>query len=170
SVRTEEPLLVGCKSHPDFDRCFSTSYSWGQKLTSIDLVEEGVPEWILDRIRARIVVSEWVAPRFDCASKYQMYAQLMREGEKFGRTPRLPHYKVVKKEWPQPTNPAEWERVEMVFDEYPMGMREIGVLSQEKGEHHTYRGSNFANLQIRIEMPDKFRWLSEADIPDGEMA
>ncbi|GMT03616.1 hypothetical protein PENTCL1PPCAC_25790 [Pristionchus entomophagus] len=171
SMKVEEPP-AGCEPHPDFERCFSTSYTWGQKLITINLVKEGVPEWILDRIRPRIVVSECVAPRFDCASEYHMHAQLLRENELFDTRARLPRFRVEKKEWPQWTNPAEWERVEIIFDDYPMGMREIGVLSQGKDQQFwagNY-GSKFANLQIRIEMPDEARWLTEADLPDGQKA
>ncbi|KAF8381714.1 hypothetical protein PRIPAC_70856 [Pristionchus pacificus] len=166
----EEPP-AGCEPHPDIVRCFATSYVWGKRLVTINLKKEGVPDWILDRLRPRIIISELVAPRFDCSSIYQMHAQLLKEGEMFDTRATHPRRSAVEKmEWPQWTTPTQWSRVEIVFVDYPVGMREIAVMSQGKDQQFwagNY-GSKFANLEIRIEMPDEMRWLSDDDFPDGE--
>ncbi|GMT34595.1 hypothetical protein PFISCL1PPCAC_25892, partial [Pristionchus fissidentatus] len=71
SVIVEEPP-VGAEPHPEITRCFATSFWIGLRELTIDLVKEGVPEWLLDHIRPRIIVSELVAPRWDCASVYKV--------------------------------------------------------------------------------------------------
>ncbi|GMT34592.1 hypothetical protein PFISCL1PPCAC_25889, partial [Pristionchus fissidentatus] len=169
SMVVEDPP-AGCEPHPEISRCFATSYSWGKRLVNINLVKEGVPEWLLDHIRPRIIVSELVAPRFDCSSIYKMQAQLLRDNEQFDARAALPRFRAVEKEWPQWTNPAHWEKVEVVFEDYPSGVREIGILSQGKDQQFwagNY-GAKFANLQIRLEMPDEARWLKEDEFPDEE--
>ncbi|GMT34597.1 hypothetical protein PFISCL1PPCAC_25894 [Pristionchus fissidentatus] len=154
--------------HPEISRCIATSHSWGGRLVTIDLVKEGVPEWLLDHVRPRIVVSEMVRPRFDCASVYRMLAQLLEEGEDAnGRGAPLQRCRAVERTWPQ-WDPAKWERVEVEFDGYPAGMRKIAVGSEGKDKQY-WRGNygaKFANLQIRTEMPEEFRWLS-AEEADG---
>ncbi|GMR34139.1 hypothetical protein PMAYCL1PPCAC_04334 [Pristionchus mayeri] len=168
SMKVEEPPQ-GTVPHPDIVRCFATSHQWGQRCATVHLTKEGLPEWLLDHVRPRIVVSELVAPRFDCASEYHLHAQLLRAGEPFDTRAKTGNrVRVVEKEWPQWTNPAHWERVETIFEDYPAGMRTLTVISRGKDRQFwagNY-GAKFANLQVRIEMPDEARWLAESDFPE----
>ncbi|GMT34594.1 hypothetical protein PFISCL1PPCAC_25891, partial [Pristionchus fissidentatus] len=163
----EEPPR-GCEPHPEVQRCIATSIFWGTRLMRVNLIKEGFSEWVLDHIRPRIIISELVAPRPECSSIYRIHAQLLKPGERFGSYTAPSRYRAEEKEWPQ-ENPGRWERVELVFEDYPTGMREIGVLSEgkDRGIWGGNFGAKYANLQIRIEMPDEARWLSEEDFNDS---
>ncbi|KAF8368373.1 hypothetical protein PRIPAC_86202 [Pristionchus pacificus] len=160
----EEPP-AGTEPHPEVTRCIATSCWEGKRIVKIDLVKEGIPEWILDHIRPRIIVGEMVAPRWDCGSTYTMRTKLLRPDEEFGRIYEDDRIMNTTKAWNQWTSPCRWEKVEMTFEDYPMGIRHIEVHScgEDRQNWAGNYGAKFANLEIRIEMPDKVYWITGDD-------
>ncbi|GMT34596.1 hypothetical protein PFISCL1PPCAC_25893, partial [Pristionchus fissidentatus] len=164
-----EEIPVG--EHPEISRCIATSYTWGQRTLTIDLVDEGVPEWMLDHVRPRIVISELVRPHPDSSATYRMHAILLREGEQFHPCGYGPsQLQLTGINWRNGSS-AQWVRVGVTFEDYPMGIRKIAVRSE--GMDTQYQrdrnyGAKYANLQIRVEAPEKFRWLGEDDFTGFE--
>ncbi|KAF4528918.1 hypothetical protein B566_EDAN012618 [Ephemera danica] len=53
--------------------CFATSFGYCVKHQMIKLEDFGVSTKLMDELRPTVEVSEWYAPRFDCASYYRIF-------------------------------------------------------------------------------------------------
>ncbi|GMT16033.1 hypothetical protein PFISCL1PPCAC_7330 [Pristionchus fissidentatus] len=166
SIIMEEPP-VGCAPHPAVKRCFSTREAWCIRPVTINLVKEGVPEWLLDHVRPRIIITELIALHTQYSNNYHMHTCLLRDGEQVDEFVPQARNREVKRERRadglnvgQQAPLADWEQVDIVFEDYPVGMRRI-----EMKIYHS--GTTFANLRIRLEMPNILsRWLGANEFPD----
>ncbi|GMT34533.1 hypothetical protein PFISCL1PPCAC_25830, partial [Pristionchus fissidentatus] len=173
SMLIEEPP-EGCEQHPNITRCLATSHIYTTRLATIDFIKEGVPVWILDHIRPRIVIREFVVPRSGYAARYRMrvIANLPKEMNSHVRDaddhvdscdfPSV--WREEEREWPHWTHESKWEQVEICLEDYPAGIRTISVTSGGKDTQSTdyaeeYNGVKIANLEIHLEMPNVVRWL-----------
>ncbi|XP_060592848.1 F-box only protein 44-like [Ruditapes philippinarum] len=117
-------LPVGCNPLEEYTgteqskgtRCWVTSYSECSKSQTIDLIERGCSEHVLDDLRPDIHVSEWYAARFDCGIEYCIKVELLKND------------RTAVKEWTfDDSQPAgrEWFKAEHTFTDYDPGVRYI---------------------------------------------
>ncbi|GMT16026.1 hypothetical protein PFISCL1PPCAC_7323, partial [Pristionchus fissidentatus] len=165
-LRFEEPP-IGCVTHPEVKNCKSTrKWMHIDRQLGIDLLKEGVPEWILDHVRPRIIISQFIALHRHRDPIVEMRARLIVEGElptdevPLVRRNRRVAWMADPLDLNGPIPLTQWRQVENVFEDYPMGVRQIGI-------NATYSGAGFTNVQVRVELPEEFRWLTRNEFPDA---
>ncbi|XP_053390533.1 F-box only protein 6-like [Mercenaria mercenaria] len=105
--------------------CWVTSYATCSKSQTIDLLERGCSEHVLDDVKPKIHVSEWYAARPDCGIEYRITVQLLRNKED----------EIAVKEWTfEDTKPAgrHWFKAEHTFSNYEPGVRFIRYYHEGK--------------------------------------
>lgn len=55
--------------------------------------------WVMDKIRPKITVSEMQMARPDCSAKYEIIVQLLKKDENFDRYALLPRFQRQEKRW-----------------------------------------------------------------------
>lgn len=131
---------IGCGPVPSGDLgCIATSFGPTKRCQVIDLLAEGVSEYILDECKLPIYFCEWFNNRFDCGVKYFLKVALMDK-----KRNKLPEWK-VKLDGQRPEGPHEWEKLEHTFREYPAGVRYIQF--KDYGED-TYNWAGFYGAKL----------------------
>uniref|UniRef100_A0A914DTL1 FBA domain-containing protein n=1 Tax=Acrobeloides nanus TaxID=290746 RepID=A0A914DTL1_9BILA len=118
-----------CRSDKDFGGDPRWIYQQKQgtsKEITIDLLEEGFDEFVLDQLRPTITISEYVAHRADCGARYHMEASLLTKKKEFFQN--LPSEMVTRFETRKTFDQWEsqkWFKIEHCFKKYPVGVRYI---------------------------------------------
>ncbi|KAM4640531.1 F-box only protein 27-like isoform 1-T2 [Discoglossus pictus] len=102
----------------DSQKCFVTSYLWCQKSQVIDLLREGLSEFVLDHHQPRICISDWFAGRHDCGCEYEIHVQLLAQDRET----------IIREftERPDPIpqwNDERYQQIQYVFQNYGRGVR-----------------------------------------------
>ncbi|CAJ0590029.1 unnamed protein product [Cylicocyclus nassatus] len=156
--------------------CFTTSYGWCSRYFEIDLNKAGVQDWIMDLIRPEITVRERCICRRDCEAIYELQVKLLKEHEEFDASEDYeklensiyPRFRTAKRSWAEEKGKS-WELVEYMFEDYPAGIRRIGVLSRGKDSRYWagHYGSKFGATEVRIKLPDNPRMLALDEAVDA---
>ncbi|KAK7077221.1 hypothetical protein SK128_020671 [Halocaridina rubra] len=102
--------------------CFVTSYRKGRRLQVIDLISLGFTPSIMDILKPRIEISEWVSARWDCRSKSELIVVLV------GRKTE----KRVSLNWSSDDDDVLqrlWYQLKEVVIDYPKGLHTIEYVS-----------------------------------------
>ncbi|CAD6195206.1 unnamed protein product [Caenorhabditis auriculariae] len=155
----------GClEQHPEVQTCFATTFRLSHYKVCIDLTKWGIEEWVLDYVRPTIRITELVAPRTDCASRFDLYARLAADANKSSRDYLDPKYhsfcKLETREWPADSG-CGWNEVTVKISEYPIGMRFLNITSGGKDTQFWdgHYGPKMARLQVEIVLPNLPRIL-----------
>ncbi|XP_013866371.1 F-box only protein 6 [Austrofundulus limnaeus] len=115
--KIEEPM----EAHPNeaVRKNFVTSYGMCMKSQTVDLEKEGYNPDFMDYFQPPIRISDWYAPRWDCASEYMMTVQLLDHKNKVLQefTPETVYFP----QW----NDQQWHQLIHVFKNYGPGVRFI---------------------------------------------
>ncbi|CAJ0590030.1 unnamed protein product [Cylicocyclus nassatus] len=133
----------------------------------------------MDLVRPEITVRERCICRWDCPAEYELHVKLLKGDENFDAISEdyenqenaiYPRFRTAKRSWTATEEKGKaWVLVEYVFEDYPAGMRTIGVLSCGKdrrwwGGHF---GSKFGATEVFIKLPDYPRLLAPDESVDA---
>lgn len=112
---------IGCYKLPGDNEscCIATSFQGTTRCQVVDLVAEGVSEYILDECKLPIQVYEWFNGRYDCGVEYYLKVCL-----KDKKRDKIPGFK-VKLTGQKTAGYHEWDKLEHVFHNYPQGVRYV---------------------------------------------
>jgi len=147
----ERPPIYCNDPSNDFPVAFATSYDWGIKEQTIDLLQCGIPTIVLDRLKPTITVSEWHTCRGDCAAIYRFEATLCTKKRKRLRADdnkTLFEAEVETAQWVG----GDWQHVEHRFVDYPVGVRKICVRNAGKDRQFWagHYGSKMAKTSVIV--------------------
>ncbi|XP_001600314.2 F-box only protein 6 [Nasonia vitripennis] len=132
--------------------CFVTSYDRCCKQQTIDLLDEGFTEYLLDNLQPTIKVSEWYSSRWDCPALYVCTVELLQKGE--GLSDVIQSYNFSKILEGEEQN--QWFKFEHEFKNYGPGLRKISFShgGQDRSFWSGYYGSKMAGACVKLEIPD----------------
>ncbi|PAV80663.1 hypothetical protein WR25_03299 [Diploscapter pachys] len=161
---------VFCDYSEETEVVFATSFGWCSRYIEIDLEKWGIDGWVLDYVRPQIVVTELCNCRQDCGAEYELYAMLMMNGESFDSNIVLPRTGKFDKRWEQWAGGKEWTKAEVKIEEYPIGMRKIGIYTRGKDTQFWagHYGPKFTKPEISILLPNAISFHGECDFPDPD--
>ncbi|KAJ3585914.1 hypothetical protein NHX12_012321 [Muraenolepis orangiensis] len=109
------------KTHPNEEttKNFVTSYGPCSKSLLVDLRKEGYNDYLMDKVKPHIRVTDWYAPRFDCASEYKFRVELQNKKKKVLHV--FAPEKVCFEQW----NDQNWNKMTHVFKNYGPGVRYV---------------------------------------------
>ncbi|GMT15838.1 hypothetical protein PFISCL1PPCAC_7135, partial [Pristionchus fissidentatus] len=110
---------ANCVQSPVLTSCYSVWGEYhGERNNVFILPDYGIPDWIMDSIRPRIVVSQWTTPTTGKECWLRMYVKLRSDptgnGFELGTIEQFVAFQRL----------TEWSKVEIVLENYPRGMRE----------------------------------------------
>lgn len=139
----------GADSIPDTDCqfCFTTSYVNCEKFQSVNLSDYKITAKMMDIVRPQIKVSEWHAARWDCGSIYKLKVAILDKN-----SVKLDHfeYEHTETQW----TGRQWQKVEHVFKDYPVGVRTISFLHEGQDTQFWagHYGSKMARASVKLFM------------------
>uniref|UniRef100_A0A915DTC5 Uncharacterized protein n=1 Tax=Ditylenchus dipsaci TaxID=166011 RepID=A0A915DTC5_9BILA len=133
--------------------CQVTSYDWGTKKITIDLVKEGLQPEILDSLKPPIVISELVAHRYDCGAVYKMKCFLNDENVEVLSLDSncVFRQEITIDQWQE----QKWRKVELVLTSYPVGTRFLYLTCQGKDRQFWAGkyGAKMVNCSVMAKLP-----------------
>ncbi|XP_073678758.1 F-box only protein 44-like [Garra rufa] len=127
-------------------KCFVTSYELCLKQQLIDLKKEGYSDAFMDQMQPHIKISDWYAPRSDCASEYELCVELLDQRENlisiFQPDKALFLYE----------NDEPWCQMTHVFKDYGPGVRFIRFTQGGNDTQHWagWYGIRVTNSSVEI--------------------
>lgn len=113
--------------------CLVTSYDQSIKFITIDLYKSGISAEILKKLQPKIIVSELVSHRSDCASIYKMKCLLSNSEidlsnfiEVFNQSDVTSkrYFRIKFKQW----QVQDWHKNELIFEHYPLDVQYLIIL------------------------------------------
>ncbi|XP_022058371.2 F-box only protein 6-like [Acanthochromis polyacanthus] len=113
-----EGLMV---PHPNekVQKNFVTSYHMCKKAQMIDLEKEGYNPSFMDQFQPDIRISDWYAPRWDCACEYTIAVQLLNHKKEV--VEQFAPETIYFEQW----NDQQWNQMTHVFRNYGPGVRYV---------------------------------------------
>ncbi|XP_046839554.1 F-box only protein 17-like isoform X2 [Xenia sp. Carnegie-2017] len=136
---------IGCPPVPN-GGCLATSFGAMKRCQVIDLLAEGVNEYILDEVKIPIYVCEWFNSRYDCGVKYFMKVALMD-----CKRNKIPGFK-ISFNGEKGDDQNEWDKFEYTFRDYPSGVRYIQFKDYGKDTKYWegFYGAKLAGATVRF--------------------
>ncbi|XP_014203456.2 F-box only protein 6-like [Copidosoma floridanum] len=130
--------------------CFVTSFGRCCMEQTIDLIDEGMNEYLLGFLQPTIKVSEWFCSRPNVPAVYDCTIKLLRE-QKSDRTAMevLNYTKIIEKD-----QMNQWFKFCHEFKDYGKGLRKIKFChsGQDRSYSNGFRGSKMAGASVRLEL------------------
>ncbi|KAK0142524.1 F-box only protein 6 [Merluccius polli] len=98
---------------------FVSSYGPCMKAQLVDLRKKGYNNYLMDKVQPHIRISDWYAPRFDCASEYEMRVELLNKKKEAIHI--FAPERVNFEQW----NDQNWHEMTHVFKNYGPGVRYV---------------------------------------------
>lgn len=125
--------------------CFVTSYGKCTRLQDVDLQKLGFNSFIMDMLKPKIIISEWVCARWDCNSQSKLFVSLIGKNSKTD----------VKLEWSSEDEGVvnrQWYELRKVVTEYPDDLHKIRYCSEGKDRQFWagHYGAKSAGSSVKI--------------------
>jgi F-box protein 6 len=114
----DEALLENKIPETEEVGCFATSYAMCKKHQLIKLKDHKVSSKLLDEVKPTIEISEWYAPRFDCASRYALKVDLLNSKLKSVKSET---FTAEMEAWTD----GVWKKAIIIIRDYCVGVRYI---------------------------------------------
>ncbi|KAG5900532.1 F-box only protein 6 [Gonioctena quinquepunctata] len=157
-----DPLPLGVPEFNGYTSCFATSYYECTKVQEILLKNKLLLRYIMDKFMPHIYISEWVAGRFDCGSRYKLgirgCGEEYTKGDVFSLygsddSPEIiAEFQKSEEVFVEQWKGKEWKKVELLIEGYPCNVTTL--LFEHEGQDTQFwkghYGSKMAGGLIRF--------------------
>ncbi|XP_015599833.1 F-box only protein 6 isoform X2 [Cephus cinctus] len=139
-------------SDPVFEggqHCFVTSYRNCTKEQTIDLGNEGLTPYLMDKLQPPIVISEWYSCRWDCPAIYECTVELL--GDSHDLIDSFQFHDIIEGD-----RQNQWHRISHEFKNYGPHVKQISFRhgGKDKSFWAGHYGSKMAGACVIVKIPE----------------